>query len=567
MTTSHPTRRQFLGSATLASLALSSSTGQVSASAVENVVGNTDVLRRPDSISALYDDSSMHAMHFQGSSWTASGCKLNAEPLEASHGLALQMVLEVTAVGLVRLRVRWKGANTENALCLGDHWERAYGDLEWRGTQPERVMPWYYVVRSTAGCVGYGVQTGAAAMCFWQRDASGVTLTIDVRNGGGAADLRGRRFTLCTVVQRSFPPEVPFHEAMRTFCASMCPQPRLPRTPLYGVNDWNYAYGKNTAAGILRDSDLLASLAPAGPARPHVVIDDGWQDPHRFPSMPGLAAEIRKRDLQPGLWIRPLRAPAQALPNLLLPGQRFGTQFRDAALAFDPTVPEAMTQVLETVSAPVKWGYSLLKHDFSTWEIFGRWGFQMGDQLTAPGWSFHNRTITNAEVMSELYRQIRAAAGDGTVLLGCNTVGHLAAGIFESQRVGDDTSGKDWERTRRMGVNALAQRLAQHGTFSHIDPDIVAITPEVGWRETASWMEVVARSGSSLFVAPDPSAMSAEARAAMRSAMALVVQQHGAHPFQVTQSTTPEVWCTSREGNEVIRFEWTVNGSSSATSV
>ena len=45
-------------------------------------------------------------------------------------------------------------------------------------------------------------------------------------------------------------------------------QPRLPATALFGSNDSNYAYGRNTAAGILNDADLIASPAPAGIVRP-----------------------------------------------------------------------------------------------------------------------------------------------------------------------------------------------------------------------------------------------------------------------------------------------------------
>lgn len=36
-------------------------------------------------------------------------------------------------------------------------------------------------------------------------------------------------------------------------------------------------------------------------------------------------------------------------------------------------------------------------------------------------------------------------------------IGHLAACLVELNRVGDDTSGVDWERTRKYGVHALAQ--------------------------------------------------------------------------------------------------------------
>jgi len=34
-----------------------------------------------------------------------------------------------------------------------------------------------------------------------------------------------------------------------------------PEGSLFGVNDWNYAYGKNTSAGILRDADLRSIRA------------------------------------------------------------------------------------------------------------------------------------------------------------------------------------------------------------------------------------------------------------------------------------------------------------------
>lgn len=152
----------------------------------------------------------------------------------------------------------------------------------------------------------------------------------------------------------------------------MCDAPRLPAGPIFGVNDWNYAYGKNTATGILRDSDLIASLAPAGKTRPQVVIDDGWQDPARFPSMPDLASQIRRRNLDPGLWIRPLRPDKNVEASWLLPDNRFGKGSGHTNLAFDPTIPEALEESMKSVRQAVGWGYTFIKHDFSTWELFGR---------------------------------------------------------------------------------------------------------------------------------------------------------------------------------------------------
>src|SRR2546430_9977401 len=54
-------------------------------------------------------------------------------------------------------------------------------------------------------------------------------------------------------------------------------------------------------------------------------------------------------------------------------------------------------------------------------------------QPAVPGWNFHDRTKTSAEIVRELYTDIRRAAGDA-MLIGCNTIGHLAAGLFEIQR-------------------------------------------------------------------------------------------------------------------------------------
>ena len=454
------------------------------------------------------------------------------------------------------LHLRWNGREDEELLSLGDHWERSYGDLEWRGTIPERVMPWYFLTFDGRRVNGYGVTTSPSAFCFWQRDAEGVTLSIDLRNGGEATQLGSRELKACTIVTRMGPLGEPVWRAGQEFCKRMCRAPRLPAGPIFGVNDWNYAYGKNTAAGILRDSDLIASLAPAGSARPHVVIDDGWQDPARFHSMPDLAAQIRSRNLHPGLWVRPLRPDKGVDAAWLLPDQRFGKGSSHTNLAFDPTVPEALDEAMKSIHQAVAWGYTFVKHDFSTYELFGRWGFEMHAQVTNPGWHFHDRSRTNAEIVHDLYQAMRAAAGEQTTILGCNTVGHIAAGLFESQRIGDDTSGHDWERTRRYGVNTLAHRIAQHRTFFHVDPDIVAMTLAVDWKKISQWMDVVARSGTSLFLSPDPAAMTPEVQSAMRDAMALSAQAGYGFPMDPTSGTTPEAWQFSPSGQVDRKYDW-----------
>ena len=63
---------------------------------------------------------------------------------------------------------------------------------------------------------------------------------------------------------------------------------------------------------------------------------------------------------------------------------------------------------LESASGDIE----LIKHDYSTFDIFGRWGFQMGTALTRDGWTFAaGNARTTAEVINDLYRTIRVGGG------------------------------------------------------------------------------------------------------------------------------------------------------------
>ncbi len=123
----------------------------------------------------------------------------------------------------------------------------------------------------------------------------------------------------------------------------MCARPSLPIKPIYGANDWCYSYGQSTAESILRDTDFIVEMSPSSAIRPFSVIDGGWTDKTAaWPDMGKLAAEIRQRNARPGIWIRPLEAPADTPPAQLLPAAKFGSRKdRAAELAYDPTIPEA----------------------------------------------------------------------------------------------------------------------------------------------------------------------------------------------------------------------------------
>lgn len=195
----------------------------------------------------------------------------------------------------------------------------------------------------------------------------------------------------------------------------------------------------------------------------------------------------------------------------------------------------------------------MVKHDFSTFDITGRWGFEMTDGFTASGWNFHDSTRTTAEVLLHLYEAIREAAGE-MYLIGCNTVSHLSAGLFELNRIGDDTSGKEWDRTRRMGVNTLGFRMIQHNNFYAADGDCVGLTKDVPWAKNQQWMRLLAESSAPLFISAQPDALGEEQKRFIKYCFSTAAKQMpAAEPLDWLTNRWPEQW---RLNGSVRMFDW-----------
>ena len=393
-------------------------------------------------------------------------------------------------------------------LVLGDAFDvncsSSYGFDQfafWHAPIPERKMPWYFHAFDGERLNCFGVKTGPDAVCYFQCDEDGITLWLDLRNFSGGVSLKEPLVCAEVVCRPGDPYEDPY-DAAQKFCKMMCDKPVLPKTPIFGVNNWYWAYGDITHASVMNECDHLMEMASDAKTSPYMIIDDGWQEnrfrneegkvynggpwsvsSRAFPNMSDTAGEIREKGAIPGLWFRPLLAYGDIQGGLASPFQT-----HPIGTFLDPTHPEVLNNIANTVKDMVAWGFGLIKHDFTTLDTIGKFGtLEDGDA------HFYDNSVTNCTMMKRLYKTIQNAAGD-IEITGCNTANHLVAGIHSSQRASRDTSGNLYEITRIAAASSLI-RLPQNNTFFSLDPDCAPITERVPIDINLDFLELCAHSG------------------------------------------------------------------------
>ncbi|MEO8765093.1 MAG: hypothetical protein ABI416_12435 [Ginsengibacter sp.] len=522
-------------------------------------------MQMPGKVEILSGDSYISLQTSDQHKWSYKEVRIDLK--KAADKISIEIQSPVAALKEVRLS--WKFGSENNQSVLGDHWERTYGDVHWQKINETKKMPWYCVVKDDRNTTCFGVKTGCSAICYWQLSATTLQLILDTRTGGNAVQLQNRTLHAAEIITAEKEGNENVFATTRRFCSLMCDNPRLTEKPVYGINDWYFAYGNNSAQLILETTSLMADLAVNSANPPFSVIDAGWavKSPalpgdccwgddfsvsnNKFGDMKKLADGIKKLGMRPGLWTRPLCAKHDDKKNLLMPVIPGRDDPKTPFL--DPTIGENIERIKNLWNSYRQWGFEMVKHDFTTFDIFGRWGFQMQDGLTTPGWQFNDNTRTNAEIILNLYNNIREAAGM-IYLIGCNTLSHLSAGIFELNRVGDDTSGKEWERTRKMGVNTLGFRMVQHETFYEADGDCVGLTNEVPWNRNKQWMELLAKSSAPLFISARPDAVGEAQKKYIKQSFEVASKpQPVAEPLDWLTNELPSKW---RLDGQVVEFDW-----------
>ncbi len=451
---------------------------------------------------------------------------------------------------------------TTGASVLGDAFERGYGDLYW-GKPEGRNLFWYAFFSDKENTFAYGVKTGCSAFCYWQICGDELSLVLDVQNGTNPVKLGRRVLHACDIVQAENDKNESVFAFMRRFCKLMSPNPRLAPTPVYGTNTWYYAFTSTSFDLVKKDVELLEECTKGLKNRPYMVIDDGWEkinmnrcrfkkidlwqpNHEKFPEMNEVTEYIRSHDQKPGIWVRYLIGT-----NLSPRSWRVPTALFLDNIALDPSNPEVLDYVKMLTKRIRDWGFELIKHDFSTFDVLRSFGSDYYKSKRKR--RFFDRTKTTAEIILNFYKTIREAAGDA-VIIGCNAVSHLSAGLFELERIGDDTSPKKWDNVVKMGVNCLAFRACQHNAFYACDADCVGHTDEIPWKKNRNWLNLLAISGTPLFTSIDPRKATDEIKEDLKKAYALAEKQEAvAEPENWFDDAFPEKW---KVGNTEYQFDF-----------
>lgn len=465
-----------------------------------------DINRLPDKIMMKVNDKEVS---FDG----AEKVVFNDIEVNVNNG-KITLTAEDSEIKWVMLK--WRVRMPDNCRIYADAWERGYCEFEWRCISCDRPLPWYFVVNKDDKTACYGVKTLPDSFCGFKCNKGEISLKCETYNGKSGVILDGKTICCGEIVTKEYE-GVSAHKAMHDFAGVMAVNPVFPEKPVYGYNNWYYAYGRSSDSEIVENAKQLARLTKGLSNRPYMVIDDCWQIKHwfdggynggpwresnvDFPDMKALADKISAMDVIPGIWMRPLQNADECLKD-------YYTNEKEYLL--DPTYPEVLDYIAEDIKTIVGWGYKLIKHDFSTNDILNIWGRTMRDFPSQKAYDFHDRSLTNAQIIKNVYKTIYDAADGKALIIGCNCVGHLGTGYFHIHRSGDDTSGRSWLGTLRLGVNTLAFRAHQQDKFFFIDADCACLTEKIDFEQNKEWLRILAYSGTPLFVSVAPTTLNEE---------------------------------------------------------
>ena len=223
-----------------------------------------DMVHIPEKVFVRLDDG-LHELTPSGQeSWSYKDISVYLKHSDDALVVSVQSPKDL----LHQVMLQWAYPANNGATVLGDHWERTYGDVFFQSPLFERKMPWYFIQHDGKSTACFGVKTGCRTICHWQSGNGMMQLTLDTRSGGLGVHLGDRVLSCAEIIGTKTSGNENTFATARRFCGMMCEKPRLPKLPVYGINDWYFAYGNNSSDLILQHTSLLASLATDGEQPP-----------------------------------------------------------------------------------------------------------------------------------------------------------------------------------------------------------------------------------------------------------------------------------------------------------
>lgn len=461
------------------------------------------------------------------------------------------------------LRLRFEGDMSDAESVYSDQWERcsegAY--FEWTSIMPHKALPWFCYVKTSKGYVCYGVKTCPNCFAYWQVDVRGVSLFMNLMNASDGTDLKEPIIACELVEMLSYEGEDAFSVARR-FAKVMCDNPVPVKQPIFGVNNWYWAYGKISKESVMTETDYLLQMCDGTKNKPYMILDDGWQQNRtygvgayiggpwlpneRFKDMSAVAQDIKNKGAKPGIWFRPLLTLGD------VPEEAKKERFDQGGVILDPTHPYTLERVYSDARNLYNWGYDLIKHDFTTFDIFGGIPFSRADKIGSK--HFFDKTITTAMAVKNVYMAVAKGANDAEVI-GCNTISHLTAGIHSIYRVGNDTSGRSFEWTRRNGVNSM-MRLPLNDLFYKVDPDCAAFTERVDSKLNLDFLQMCAITGVTTLASVTPGILSKEEMKRINEIYRIADEDKSRYVIKnYDKHVNPSLFVSS-DGKDECSFDW-----------
>src|SRR5271154_947396 len=125
-------------------------------------------IKLPDSVSIQTDKEWVSLQSTNQNVWRYKDVVVELK----SFSDIISVHVQSPGVSLKTVRLSWKYSFTKTAQLLGDHWERTYGDVQWKPVDSTAKMPWYVIQYDDNNTNCFGVKTGCNTICYWQASAN-----------------------------------------------------------------------------------------------------------------------------------------------------------------------------------------------------------------------------------------------------------------------------------------------------------------------------------------------------------------------------------------------------------